>query len=673
MENRAADSDVSSGELLRRYVERADEAAFAEVTRRSGALVHGICRRVLGNGGDSEEVVQSVFALMARRASRLCERDEPGVRAWLSAVALRLATNRLRSVIRRRRREGAAAPEPGTTTVSDHNLRDEVEEALAELPAAMREVISARYLRGLSHLEIGRQFGVSAGAARERLHRAMGEIRRRLRGKSPVVAAGSAVLVFGRARRAWATSLLAGTAAVVIALWALGRVPHARRGDALLEPGVVEQSLQRSVPGASTTQPGRGAVFAAEMSRQGFGERPPRRTVAADVNGFYHVERMAGAFSPVEEAMHSANSGSFGWYMEAKSEHATGSQDWDQEFAKSFIDACTPAQECFDLALTAPEFQFPEAGLADSVWFLFRAQDFCVYLKRVEAEFALRSGDSARAIEVLLESMALGKRFQAGEGNGLHYMVGMTIQSLALQKLMGYLEDGRLELGDEELNGVAMLIGQLAPDRSDFESAVQQERALVVDSIQAAFEGDAGALVGIAARWKPREGAALWDPETAREKLDNIDPAGLARSLAMAWRREDADDGRANSTPASVRSDEAHEDTLAHELADSAGLWTERHRTTFLCTAAAMQISRTWIAAKRARAAGHTLAGIEHLAPEFLPEVPADPFDGEPLRFDGATGLVWSVGTDRIDSGGEVDPGREGPFRDRSELVMRLR
>ena len=48
---------------------------------------------------------------------------------------------------------------------------------------------------------------------------------------------------------------------------------------------------------------------------------------------------------------------------------------------------------------------------------------------------------------------------------------------------------------------------------------------------------------------------------------------------------------------------------------------------------------------------------LDELVPEFLPEVPADPFDGEPLRYlvaeDGY--LVYSVGPDATDHGGQGD------------------
>ena len=45
---------------------------------------------------------------------------------------------------------------------------------------------------------------------------------------------------------------------------------------------------------------------------------------------------------------------------------------------------------------------------------------------------------------------------------------------------------------------------------------------------------------------------------------------------------------------------------------------------------------------------------LDELAPDFFPSVPLDPFDGKPLRYrvDGADCVIYSIGRDRIDSGG---------------------
>lgn len=54
---------------------------------------------------------------------------------------------------------------------------------------------------------------------------------------------------------------------------------------------------------------------------------------------------------------------------------------------------------------------------------------------------------------------------------------------------------------------------------------------------------------------------------------------------------------------------------------------------------------------------------LEALVPDFLPELPIDPFDGLPLRFrlDSTDVVIYSIGPDRKDNGGQVenDPTKE--------------
>ena len=53
---------------------------------------------------------------------------------------------------------------------------------------------------------------------------------------------------------------------------------------------------------------------------------------------------------------------------------------------------------------------------------------------------------------------------------------------------------------------------------------------------------------------------------------------------------------------------------------------------------------------------------LAELSPRFLPRVPRDPFDGQPLRYELRDGVayVWSIGADRKDDGGRVT--EKGPW-----------
>src|SRR5438067_2037897 len=85
-------------ELLRRFAHGRDDAAFAELVRRHGAMVQGVARRALGDHHAAEDVLQATFLLLARKANEI--RWQRSVGPWLYAAAVRLT----RKAARRRSR-----------------------------------------------------------------------------------------------------------------------------------------------------------------------------------------------------------------------------------------------------------------------------------------------------------------------------------------------------------------------------------------------------------------------------------------------------------------------------------------------------------------------------------------------------------------------------------------
>jgi RNA polymerase sigma factor (sigma-70 family) len=174
-ERRAPDREV-----LQRFAVRGEEAAFAELLRRHGAMVLRVCRRLLRHPQDAEDVFQATFLTLARKARSIHHQESVG--AWLHGVAARLALQ-VRTAAAWRGHEGRAPEREGADPLAEITLREALvvlDEELARLPEHYRAPLVACYLEGQTRAEAARQLGWPLGTLKRRLGQARDCLSRRL-------------------------------------------------------------------------------------------------------------------------------------------------------------------------------------------------------------------------------------------------------------------------------------------------------------------------------------------------------------------------------------------------------------------------------------------------------------------------------------------------------------
>jgi len=176
----ARGGDLSDRELVERFTAGRDSGAFATLVERHGAMVLGVCRRVLGHEHDAEDVFQAVFLVLSRKAGSLRRKEAVG--PWLFGVARRLSLKARQKRERRDREFRIDAPtlaDPfDELTVRD--ARAVLDEELARLPARERGPLVLCYLEGLTRDEAAARLGCPLGTLKSRMERGRAILEKRL-------------------------------------------------------------------------------------------------------------------------------------------------------------------------------------------------------------------------------------------------------------------------------------------------------------------------------------------------------------------------------------------------------------------------------------------------------------------------------------------------------------
>src|SRR2546423_10955253 len=143
-------------ELVTAYAARGSETAFRALVTRHVPLVYATALRQVGDAGLAEEITQNVFIALARKAPRLAGIET--LAGWLHRTSILEAKARIRSELRRDRREEMAAEataleREGTSPLE--TLVPLLDEGLLNLRAGDRLALVPRFLEARSPRDVG--------------------------------------------------------------------------------------------------------------------------------------------------------------------------------------------------------------------------------------------------------------------------------------------------------------------------------------------------------------------------------------------------------------------------------------------------------------------------------------------------------------------------------------
>ncbi len=176
----APDAGTTDSQLLGRFVTSQDQSAFAQLVRRHGPMVLGVCQRVLRDRHDAEDAFQAAFFILARKAASVVKRES--LSSWLYAVAYHAALEAKSAKARWRTREQPMGnlPHPAVAPVETQDWRPVLDLELSQLPDKYRAVVILCDLEGRTHKEIARFLGVPEGTVSSRLTTGRRQLAQRL-------------------------------------------------------------------------------------------------------------------------------------------------------------------------------------------------------------------------------------------------------------------------------------------------------------------------------------------------------------------------------------------------------------------------------------------------------------------------------------------------------------
>ena len=173
-------TDASEHGIYRAAIQ-GDRDAFEMVIRSTSRNLFAIAYGILQNREEAEDVVQDTFVKAWK--SRWRVRDSAKLPAWLSTIA----RHRARDLARKRRPEPLPENFESNEIVAFEgagqkaDLDGEVRSALAQLPELHRAAVTLRYFEDLDYETIEQTLGLTNGALRGILGRALGLMRKRLK------------------------------------------------------------------------------------------------------------------------------------------------------------------------------------------------------------------------------------------------------------------------------------------------------------------------------------------------------------------------------------------------------------------------------------------------------------------------------------------------------------
>ena len=152
--------------------------AYRELVRRYEGLVYNFCLKTIGSPQDAEEIAQDSLIQVFHKINQFQGRS--AFKTWLYKIVHNYCRNRISKIMRKRKLEEAyeehvkdeeSPMDQGSPESLDQKSR--IESALKLLKPKDREIITYKFMLGMTLQEISDTLDIGSSAAKMRYYRAM--------------------------------------------------------------------------------------------------------------------------------------------------------------------------------------------------------------------------------------------------------------------------------------------------------------------------------------------------------------------------------------------------------------------------------------------------------------------------------------------------------------------
>lgn len=405
-----------------------------------------------------------------------------------------------------------------------------------------------------------------------------------------------------------------------------------------------------------------------------FGQDDPKPNDSDLQLGKVEIPIEQNAFYPLKQASEKLN---IKKGEEGKLDEIATGASWNEEWAAQTLQDNKEALEYFNQAVALPIYQDPyyadpeKIGPATTFGLPLSQVRSLARIESVNVYYLYNREKSKEAIEESFKILELGHKLEnTPRGSFIAYLMGMAIKSMALKDIRTILSS--IDNTPEDLKNFKSRLDKYKENNEGLKNSIKLEYAYISNMTDALKKGELDQILeeegysnpvmprakNISYYFKPNQTKSLF-AENTRNTLESID--NCTKIKTEDYKR---------LTPTSIFQMAFTENLVGKILADvikigDGGMASKKCLDEFTLSG-----TQTLLALKAYQKENGSLPeSLNNLVPQYIIEIPTDPFSGDILKYSKDKKIIYSVGQDQKDEGG----GKETNYMDSKEPTLEIK